>query len=193
MLAWFLAFSEWPSHPTSSGRAQLIPGHAHISATPPPICQSIRKCKTRHFMGWSCACAPPIVLFEGVLVAREDWTEFARKEWLQHKVANKQPVLNGTYEWKPLVFKPQFISKRCVAAWCITIAMLGHYPNVEKSQLVNYVEDYLECVESLPLDIQRNVSLLREIDTKYQGKRNICERCQYTPMYISVRGAYLDS
>ncbi len=54
--------------------------------------------------------------------------------------------------------------------------MLGHYPNVEKSQLVNYVEDYLECVESLPLDIQRNVSLLREIDTKYQGKRNICER-----------------
>ncbi|XP_073699028.1 inhibitor of growth protein 2 [Garra rufa] len=46
--------------------------------------------------------------------------------------------------------------------------MLGHYPNVEKSQLVNYVEDYLECVESLPLDIQRNVSLLREIDTKYQ-------------------------
>ena len=49
--------------------------------------------------------------------------------------------------------------------------MLGHhYPNVEKSQqMVNYVEDYLECVESLPLDIQRSVSLLREIDAKYQG------------------------
>lgn len=49
--------------------------------------------------------------------------------------------------------------------------MLGHhYQNVDKSQqLVNYVEDYLECVESLPLDIQRNVSLLREIDAKYQG------------------------
>ncbi|KAJ8269669.1 hypothetical protein COCON_G00122760 [Conger conger] len=47
--------------------------------------------------------------------------------------------------------------------------MLGHHhPNVEKTQLVSYVEDYLECVESLPLDIQRNVSLLREIDTKYQ-------------------------
>uniref|UniRef100_A0AAQ4RD42 Inhibitor of growth protein n=1 Tax=Gasterosteus aculeatus aculeatus TaxID=481459 RepID=A0AAQ4RD42_GASAC len=44
-----------------------------------------------------------------------------------------------------------------------------HYPNADKSQqLVNYVEDYLECVESLPLDIQRNVSLLREIDAKYQ-------------------------
>lgn len=49
--------------------------------------------------------------------------------------------------------------------------MLGHqYPNSDKSQqLVSYVEDYLECVESLPLDIQRNVSLLREIDAKYQG------------------------
>lgn len=49
--------------------------------------------------------------------------------------------------------------------------MLGHqYANTDKSQqLVNYVEDYLECVESLPLDIQRNVSLLREIDAKYQG------------------------
>lgn len=64
--------------------------------------------------------------------------------------------------------------------------MLGHYPNVEKSQLVNYVEDYLECVESLPLDIQRNVSLLREIDTKYQGKRNICQRYQRGMMYIYV-------
>ncbi|XP_061620196.1 inhibitor of growth protein 2 [Phyllopteryx taeniolatus] len=48
--------------------------------------------------------------------------------------------------------------------------MLGHhYPNADKSQqLANYVEDYLECVESLPLDIQRNVSVLREIDAKYQ-------------------------
>ncbi|XP_029310775.1 inhibitor of growth protein 2 [Cottoperca gobio] len=52
--------------------------------------------------------------------------------------------------------------------------MLGHhYPNADKSQqLVNYVEDYLECVESLPLDIQRNVSLLREIDAKYQEVLN---------------------
>ena len=60
---------------------------------------------------------------------------------------------------------------------CIVGTMLGHhhYPNAEKSQqLINYVEDYLECVESLPLDIQRNVSLLREIDSKYQGKTLPC-------------------
>lgn len=50
--------------------------------------------------------------------------------------------------------------------------MLGpQHLNMERSQqLVRYVEDYLECVESLPLDIQRNVSVLREIDSKYQGK-----------------------
>uniref|UniRef100_A0A3P9J9T8 Inhibitor of growth protein n=1 Tax=Oryzias latipes TaxID=8090 RepID=A0A3P9J9T8_ORYLA len=48
--------------------------------------------------------------------------------------------------------------------------MLGpQHLNMERSQqLVRYVEDYLECVESLPLDIQRNVSVLREIDSKYQ-------------------------
>uniref|UniRef100_A0A6I8NPC7 Inhibitor of growth protein n=1 Tax=Ornithorhynchus anatinus TaxID=9258 RepID=A0A6I8NPC7_ORNAN len=39
----------------------------------------------------------------------------------------------------------------------------------ERGRLLSvYVQDYLECVESLPLDMQRNVSALREIDTKYQ-------------------------
>ncbi|XP_018605404.1 inhibitor of growth protein 1 [Scleropages formosus] len=33
---------------------------------------------------------------------------------------------------------------------------------------VNYVEEYLDLVESLPFDLQRNVSLMREIDAKYQ-------------------------
>ncbi|XP_053559839.1 inhibitor of growth protein 2 [Bombina bombina] len=37
----------------------------------------------------------------------------------------------------------------------------------DENQLVSYVEDYLECAESLPLEIQRTVTLLREIDTKY--------------------------
>lgn len=36
--------------------------------------------------------------------------------------------------------------------------------------LALYVQDYLECVESLPLDIQRNVSLLREMDTQCRGE-----------------------
>lgn len=68
---------------------------------------------------------------------------------------------------------------------CIVETMLGHhYPNADKSQqLVNYVEDYLECVESLPLDIQRNVSLLREIDAKYQG---IVFTCFYRYLQLRV-------
>ncbi|XP_056416317.1 inhibitor of growth protein 2 isoform X2 [Hyla sarda] len=44
----------------------------------------------------------------------------------------------------------------------------GGSGGVEESQLVTYVEDYLECIESLPLEIQRSVTLLREIDTKYR-------------------------
>lgn len=43
-------------------------------------------------------------------------------------------------------------------------------PGGERARLLSlYVQDYLECVESLPLDIQRNVSLLREVDTRCQG------------------------
>uniref|UniRef100_A0A3B3BU65 Inhibitor of growth protein n=1 Tax=Oryzias melastigma TaxID=30732 RepID=A0A3B3BU65_ORYME len=34
--------------------------------------------------------------------------------------------------------------------------------------VVNYVEEYLDLVESLPFDLQRSVSLMREIDAKYQ-------------------------
>uniref|UniRef100_W5UDF7 Inhibitor of growth protein n=1 Tax=Ictalurus punctatus TaxID=7998 RepID=W5UDF7_ICTPU len=34
--------------------------------------------------------------------------------------------------------------------------------------LSSYVEEYLELVESLPLDLQRYVSVMREIDAKYQ-------------------------
>ncbi|XP_070607259.1 inhibitor of growth protein 1 isoform X1 [Erythrolamprus reginae] len=40
--------------------------------------------------------------------------------------------------------------------------------NGEQLHLANYVEDYLESIESLPFDLQRNVSLMREIDAKYQ-------------------------
>lgn len=42
--------------------------------------------------------------------------------------------------------------------------------NGDQSHMVTYVEDYLDSIESLPFDLQRNVSLMREIDAKYQGK-----------------------
>lgn len=34
--------------------------------------------------------------------------------------------------------------------------------------VANYVEEYLDLVESLPFDLQRSVSLMKEIDAKYQ-------------------------
>ncbi|KAA8588032.1 hypothetical protein FQN60_001226 [Etheostoma spectabile] len=34
--------------------------------------------------------------------------------------------------------------------------------------VVNYVEEYLDLVESLPFDLQRSVSIMKEIDAKYQ-------------------------
>lgn len=48
------------------------------------------------------------------------------------------------------------------------VKMLSPANGVDQLQIVNYVEDYLDSVESLPLDLQRNVSLMREIDSKYQ-------------------------
>ncbi|XP_078534123.1 inhibitor of growth protein 2 isoform X1 [Lissotriton helveticus] len=42
----------------------------------------------------------------------------------------------------------------------------------DRTILASYVEQYLDCVESLPLEIQRSVSLLREIDTRYREVLN---------------------
>ncbi|KAL1282303.1 hypothetical protein QQF64_001106 [Cirrhinus molitorella] len=40
--------------------------------------------------------------------------------------------------------------------------------NWDPLHISNYVREYLDLVESLPFDLQRNVSLMREIDAKYQ-------------------------
>lgn len=39
---------------------------------------------------------------------------------------------------------------------------------VEALYSATYIEDYLDCVENLPDDVQRNLSQLRELDVKYQ-------------------------
>eukprot|EP00062_Callorhinchus_milii_P020818 gi/632976897/ref/XP_007905047.1/ PREDICTED: inhibitor of growth protein 2 isoform X2 [Callorhinchus milii] len=43
--------------------------------------------------------------------------------------------------------------------------MLPHCPAAEKPRTARYVSHYLESVEALPLELQRGVSRLREIDT----------------------------
>lgn len=41
--------------------------------------------------------------------------------------------------------------------------------NGESVHVIHFVEEYLDLVESLPLDLQRCVSLMKEIDSKYQA------------------------
>lgn len=53
--------------------------------------------------------------------------------------------------------------------------------------VVNYVEEYLDLVESLPFDLQRSVSLMKEIDAKYQGKG---EKRLNTARHSSARRIY---
>uniref|UniRef100_A0A4X2MAQ1 Inhibitor of growth protein n=1 Tax=Vombatus ursinus TaxID=29139 RepID=A0A4X2MAQ1_VOMUR len=57
------------------------------------------------------------------------------------------------------------------------------FSRMERGWLLScYVQDCPECVVSLPLDMQRNVSGLREIDTKYQEALkeidDACEKCK---------------
>ena len=41
---------------------------------------------------------------------------------------------------------------------------------VEALCAAKYLENYLDCMENLPDDLQRNVSLLRELDCEACGK-----------------------
>lgn len=64
----------------------------------------------------------------------------------------------------------------------------------ERSRLLTcYVQDYLECVESLPHDMQRNVSVLRELDNKYQGRGPRGCPCGSSPQSDSLASAHCRS
>ncbi|XP_033631323.1 inhibitor of growth protein 1-like [Asterias rubens] len=41
--------------------------------------------------------------------------------------------------------------------------------SMDTAKSTAYVEDYLDCIESLPNDLQRNVSQMREVDSLYQS------------------------
>ena len=53
--------------------------------------------------------------------------------------------------------------------------------------VVNYVEEYLDLVESLPFDLQRSVSLMKEIDAKYQGKKKLICMTQISDLSTSIK------
>lgn len=41
---------------------------------------------------------------------------------------------------------------------------------VEALYSATYVENYLDCVENLPDDLQRHLSRMRDVDAHYRGK-----------------------
>uniref|UniRef100_UPI00358F0A2D inhibitor of growth protein 1-like n=1 Tax=Myxine glutinosa TaxID=7769 RepID=UPI00358F0A2D len=49
--------------------------------------------------------------------------------------------------------------------------------NGEQAGARDYVEEYLDCVESLPCELQREVSLLRELDSRHQVFLSDIEAC----------------
>lgn len=40
---------------------------------------------------------------------------------------------------------------------------------IEAMYSATYIENYLDCVENLPDDLQRHISRVRELDVTYQG------------------------
>lgn len=42
--------------------------------------------------------------------------------------------------------------------------------NSDTTNCVVYLENYLDCVENLPDDLQKNLTRMRELDVLYQGK-----------------------
>ncbi|KAH7967791.1 hypothetical protein HPB52_002541 [Rhipicephalus sanguineus] len=63
--------------------------------------------------------------------------------------------------WFPEAFN---ITSKEGSSWDVALNQAA----VEALYSAAYIEDYLDCVENLPDDVQRNLSQLRELDVKYQ-------------------------
>lgn len=55
-----------------------------------------------------------------------------------------------------------------------------------------YVENYLDCVENLPNDLQRHLSRLRELDVTYRGNsQNFDSFLCYLSFYMNVIASHI--
>lgn len=58
---------------------------------------------------------------------------------------------------------------------------------VEALYSATYVENYLDCVENLPDDLQRQISRMRELDVSYQGMVNTGQNAfDYNRWFINI-------
>jgi len=55
--------------------------------------------------------------------------------------------------------------------------------NSDTSSCVLYLENYLDCVENLPDDLQKHLSRMRELDVNYQGK-TFSEISKYVSIWL---------
>lgn len=91
---------------------------------------------------------------------------------LQREVGRERAVHRGYRLWREQHLLSRRQRERCGEGYFFFLCRMKMLSpaNGDQLHLVNYVEDYLDSIESMPFDLQRNVSLMREIDAKYQGK-----------------------
>lgn len=70
--------------------------------------------------------------------------------------------------------------------------------NTDTNNCVLYLENYLDCVENLPDDLQKHLSRMRELDVSYQGKCMFNFLVHFIMLYLLLYlkfpiGAYLSS
>ncbi|GAB6032621.1 PHD finger protein ing1 [Chamberlinius hualienensis] len=61
---------------------------------------------------------------------------------------------------------------------------LNQTNSIDSTNSANYIEDFLDYVENLPEDLQRNITTMRELDIKYQELMNSLEN-----YYSSISGS----
>lgn len=59
-----------------------------------------------------------------------------------------------------------------------------HQVNMEALYSATYVENYLDCVENFPNELQRLISRMRELDVYYLGKT--CFRKHFFDSYLTI-------
>lgn len=63
----------------------------------------------------------------------------------------------------------------------VAIMFVNSKSDIDSNKMINqaaleamysgiYIEDYMDFIDNVPDDIQRNITQLRELDVRYQGK-----------------------
>ena len=84
---------------------------------------------------------------------------------------------NGGVLCTEIVFLPASVYS-CGSPWHLKPAAMLNQASREALYSATYLEDYLDCVENMPDDLQRSLTRLRELDIRYQSVLAELERRQ---------------